>query len=116
MEVNLRIEGSGVQGIGVIPDLIFLAIYKEAVGVEADALGECEVRRARIRVDLGPHCGIHGISPSTCTTGEKGPSSEGPGGMALGTPTSLALWCTDITMWATGTPRNLPEATQPASS
>lgn len=76
MEVNLRIEGSGVQGIGVIPDLIFLAIYKEAVGVEADALGECEVRRARIRVDLGPHSSpcLHGISPFTCTTGEKGPA------------------------------------------
>lgn len=29
MEVNLRIEGSGVQGIGVSADLIFLAIYKE---------------------------------------------------------------------------------------
>lgn len=29
MEVNLRIEGSGVQGIGVSADLIFLVIYKE---------------------------------------------------------------------------------------
>lgn len=118
MEVNLRMEGSRVQGMGVSADLIFLVIYKERQWVWKQTPWESmECGESRMRVDLGPHSSpcLHGINPSTCTTGEKGPSPL----KRWGSPCSFLLFpkagLPPCSLWEKTAPRGprMPSAGRP---